>query len=280
MSAVLGEGATAKCLLAKKNEEWYALKKAKGCECESSNGSKCDFCYCFCVEAAAHRTMSSLLCGADASQHGLVVAKEIYHNALLLPLYSCTLDEYISRFGKNGLPPTKTLELTCGLVRALHALQSKCGLSHRDLKAQNILVDGPARIAIADFGSVFPIGGRPSNDLYVCTRYFRAPEVMQKKPYDARIDTWALGLNVLYMLCGFCPWLNCDGSVSSVSDILERLEQLLDDTEVFSLQYYLRMYKAHPVVANVVSRCLVFEPHQRATVDELMLIISAAAAAE
>jgi serine/threonine protein kinase len=91
----------------------------------------------------------------------------------------------------------------CEGLRYLHSL----GIVHRDLKPENILLESPdpaARIKIADFGlSKILRGGRFLHSR--CgTPAYAAPELVEGKPYDSKVDVWAAGC-ILYILLTGCP---------------------------------------------------------------------------
>lgn len=87
----------------------------------------------------------------------------------------------------------------------------KQGILHRDLKADNLLVDFQGTCKISDFGTV-----RRSDDIYSNVEdmslqgsiFWMAPEVMglSRKGYSAKVDIWSLGCVVLEMLAGRRPW--------------------------------------------------------------------------
>ncbi|PKI85216.1 mitogen-activated protein kinase kinase kinase [Malassezia vespertilionis] len=87
----------------------------------------------------------------------------------------------------------------------------KQGILHRDLKADNLLVDYHGTCKISDFGTV-----RRSEDIYSNVEnmslqgsiFWMAPEVMSLSPkgYSAKVDIWSLGCVVLEMLAGRRPW--------------------------------------------------------------------------
>lgn len=96
------------------------------------------------------------------------------------------------------------------ILQALAYLH-KQGILHRDLKADNILVDYHGTCKISDFGTV-----RRSADIYNNVEnmslqgsiFWMAPEVMSlsRKGYSAKVDIWSLGCVVLEMLAGRRPW--------------------------------------------------------------------------
>jgi serine/threonine protein kinase len=83
-----------------------------------------------------------------------------------------------------------TYQITVGL-KYMHS----AGIVHRDLKPENIAVWADCKIKIIDFGLARQdaAGGGGKNTVYVCTRWYRAPEVILLNPYDHRSDLWSLG---------------------------------------------------------------------------------------
>ena len=87
----------------------------------------------------------------------------------------------------------------------------KQGILHRDLKADNLLVDYHGTCKISDFGTV-----RRSESIYSNVEdmslqgsiFWMAPEVvsLSRKGYSAKVDIWSLGCVVLEMLAGRRPW--------------------------------------------------------------------------
>ncbi|KAF9519776.1 hypothetical protein BS47DRAFT_1336478 [Hydnum rufescens UP504] len=80
------------------------------------------------------------------------------------------------------------------------------GILHRDLKADNILVDPSGSCKISDFG----ISKRTERNEYcdAGSIFWMAPEVLMNdhQGYSAKIDIWSLGCVVLEMWAGRRPW--------------------------------------------------------------------------
>ncbi|KAI9643437.1 mitogen-activated protein kinase kinase kinase [Ciborinia camelliae] len=85
------------------------------------------------------------------------------------------------------------------------------GILHRDLKADNILLDVDGTCKISDFGiskkSDNIYGNDASNNMQGSV-FWMAPEVVrsQGEGYSAKVDIWSLGCVVLEMLGGKRPW--------------------------------------------------------------------------
>lgn len=80
------------------------------------------------------------------------------------------------------------------LLRALsyiHAL----GICHRDIKPQNLLVDPDTHeLKVCDFGSSKKFTSGEVNVSYICSRYYRAPElILGSTTYTQAIDIWSVG---------------------------------------------------------------------------------------
>lgn len=87
-----------------------------------------------------------------------------------------------------------------GALEYLHARQ----ICHRDIKPQNILVDHALGVAkICDFGSAKVLSPTEQNVSYICSRYYRAPElIFGATNYTTKIDVWSTGCVFAELLIG------------------------------------------------------------------------------
>jgi serine/threonine protein kinase len=92
-----------------------------------------------------------------------------------------------------------TYQIARGMLY-LHAL----GICHRDVKPSNILVDPSTGVLkICDFGSAKRLEPKQPSVSYICSRFYRAPElIVGCQYYSTQIDIWGLGCVMAEMLIG------------------------------------------------------------------------------
>ncbi|KAJ5609803.1 hypothetical protein N7528_010370 [Penicillium herquei] len=96
------------------------------------------------------------------------------------------------------------------VVSAIHHLHTKALVVHRDIKDENVILDGEGRIKLIDFGSAAYIKNGPF-DVFVGTIDYAAPEVLQAKSYRGKEqDIWALGILLYTIVYKENPFYNVD----------------------------------------------------------------------
>lgn len=117
--------------------------------------------------------------------------------------------------------------ITIQVLRGLAYLHS-CGILHRDLKADNLLLDLDGVCKISDFNISKRSSNIYANDAEMSmqgTIFWMAPEVIdnvvhnERQGYSAKVDIWSLGCVVLEMFAGRRPWSNLEaiGAIYKVS---------------------------------------------------------------
>lgn len=109
------------------------------------------------------------------------------------------------------------------LSRALshiHAL----GICHRDIKPQNLLVNPETQqLKLCDFGSAKALVKGEPNVAYICSRYYRAPElIFGSTDYSTAIDVWSQGCVGAELLLGQ-PLFPGDSGVDQLVEIIKVL---------------------------------------------------------
>jgi len=133
----------------------------------------------------------------------------------------------------GGLPIDEFLALAVPLVAALEAAHAR-GVTHRDLKPGNIMVNRDGHLKVLDFGlakvrfAETPDGGSDSlveTDFLtgygqiLGTTPYMSPEQLKGLPADHRSDIFALGTLLYYMATGNHPF-DADSSAEVISSIL------------------------------------------------------------
>jgi len=136
------------------------------------------------------------------------------------------------------------------LFRALAYIHS-LGVCHRDIKPQNLLLDpDTAVLKLCDFGSAkILVAGEP-NVAYICSRYYRAPElIFGAVDYTVNIDTWSAGCVLAELLLGQ-PIFPGDSGVDQLVEIIKVLgtptrEQIREMNQHYT-EFKFPQIKPHP----------------------------------
>ena len=120
----------------------------------------------------------------------------------------CKGKEILNQIGNFGFIEEK--KVTYIIFKVLLAI-SHChnrGVTHRDLKPDNILFDSmkkDAEIKLIDFGLSRKYKKKKKMHSILGTPYYVAPEVLQGE-YDEKCDIWSIGAMTYLMLCGEPPF--------------------------------------------------------------------------
>ncbi|XP_058100709.1 shaggy-related protein kinase eta-like [Magnolia sinica] len=113
---------------------------------------------------------------------------------------------------------------TYQIFRGLAYIQSVPGVCHRDVKPQNLLVDPLThQVKLCDFGSAKILVKGEANISYICSRYYRAPElIFGATEYTTSIDIWSAGCVLAELLLGQ-PLFPGESAVDQLVEIIKVL---------------------------------------------------------
>ncbi|CAG9462196.1 unnamed protein product [Pedinophyceae sp. YPF-701] len=109
------------------------------------------------------------------------------------------------------------------ICRALHHIHQK-GICHRDIKPQNLLVNSQTHeLKLCDFGSAKVLVRGEPNISYICSRYYRAPElIFGATDYTPAIDLWSVGCVMAELFLGQ-PLFPGESGVDQLVEIIKVL---------------------------------------------------------
>ncbi|KAK9143488.1 hypothetical protein Syun_012888 [Stephania yunnanensis] len=210
---------------------------------------------------------------------------EIYLN-LVLEYVSETvyrIEKHYSRMSQH-IPLICVQLYTYQICRALAYIHNVIGVCHRDIKPQNLLVNPHThQLKICDFGSAKKLVPGEPNIAYICSRYYRAPElIFGATEYTTAIDMWSAGCVLAELLLGQ-PLFPGESGVDQLVEVIKVLgtptrEEIKCMNPNYT-EFKFPQIKAHPwhkvfhkrmppEAVDLVSRLLQYSPNLRCTALE------------
>ena len=178
------------------------------------------------------------------------------------------LKELVVRKGR--LDVRDALEIALETARGL-AFAHERGLIHRDVKPQNVLLNGDGRAKVTDFGIARSLDvehGVTQTGTILGTSNYIAPEQASGQPVDAHTDVYSLGIVLYEMLTGEVPFPGESFVAIAMKHIQEPSPNVLDVRGDVPLR-----------VASMVDRALEKDPqHRFPTMDAFAAEIEASLA--
>ena len=157
----------------------------------------------------------------------------------------------------GGLPEGLAKRMFFQLVLSLEYLHKVKKIVHRDLKAENILLDRNNNIRVVDFGlSKAFEEGKPYLETQCGSPAYVSPEIIKEQPYTSASDIWSAGVLLYAMVLGSLPF-NSDHD--NLGDLLRKiLEENVELPE--SLSRDLR---------DLLKKMLIKDPRKRIRLEEV-----------
>ena len=189
------------------------------------------------------------------------------------------------------------LKLSMQMIEGIKILH-KYGIIHRDIKTTNMVIDiessdpdnqmnsgfetdlsniGNSTLKIIDFGLSRILGKfELSNDPYgsLC---FKAPELIEHLPYDFKVDIWAIGVTIYYLVYKELPFEK--GSKEEIKyNIVHENVPFHRNIFINNFEYYDATTKLEHINSNelkssilfsILRDCLEKNPDNRLSVDQL-----------
>src|SRR5205809_479192 len=162
------------------------------------------------------------------------------------------LKELVVRKGR--LDVHDALEIALEVAQGL-AFAHEHGLVHRDVKPQNVLLNGDGRAKVTDFGIARSLDvehGVTQTGTVLGTSNYIAPEQASGEPVDAHTDVYSLGVVLFELLTGKLPF---EGD-NFVAIAMQHINEPAPDVRTFRRDI-------PPRVAQAVSRALEKDPERR-----------------
>ncbi|XP_022999824.1 shaggy-related protein kinase theta-like [Cucurbita maxima] len=211
--------------------------------------------------------------------------EELYLN-LVLEYISETVYKVSKHYSRmhRSMPIIYVQLYTYQICRALNYLHHVVGVCHRDIKPQNLLVNPHThQLKICDFGSAKMLMPGEPNISYICSRYYRAPElIFGATEYTNAIDMWSVGCVMAELLLGQ-PLFPGESGVDQLVEIIKILgtptrEEIKCMNPNYT-EFKFPQIKAHPwhkifhmrmpaEAIDLVSRLLQYSPNLRFTALE------------
>jgi membrane-associated phospholipid phosphatase len=170
------------------------------------------------------------------------------------------------RIPEGGMPLEELFDLAIPMADAVAAAHEH-GITHRDLKPDNVMIDRKGRVKILDFGlakrGAVPAAGAgdeterghapiTQEGLVIGTVPYMSPEQLEGRPVDARSDIFSLGVILYQMAAGRRPFRG-DNTAALMSAILRDTPEPLTEVRIDLPRH----------LGRIIALCLEKKPENR-----------------
>ena len=155
------------------------------------------------------------------------------------------------------LTEEEVIKLGCDICTALE-ICAKRNIIHRDIKPENIFINDFGYFKLGDFGIARKMENMTGGLSQKGTFNYMAPEVANSSEYDARVDTYSLGIVLYRLLNGNrLPFLDTEKQLLNPNERRNAVDRRLRGEELPA------PCDASPAMADLILRACAFDPNMR-----------------
>ncbi|CAN6277706.1 unnamed protein product [Urochloa humidicola] len=170
--------------------------------------------------------------------------------------------QFLARRQNKSVPLRLAVKQALDVARGMayvHAL----GFIHRDLKSDNLLIAADKSIKIADFGvariEVKTEGMTPETGTY----RWMAPEMIQHRPYDHKVDVYSFGIVLWELITGMLPFTNMTAVQAAFAVVNKGARPVIPQDCL-------------PSLTHIMTRCWDANPEVRPPFTEIVCMLESA----
>ena len=127
---------------------------------------------------------------------------------------------------------------------------------HRDIKPENVVLDKNMVAKLTDFGWSNYMPGDYSKRTTVCgTPIYLAPEIINNRGHDEKVDIWCIGVLMFELMTGFAPFQGTD--VNTVKSNISKLKIVWPS-------------EMDRDAADLISKILRYNPEERISLEQML----------
>ncbi|THU52766.1 hypothetical protein C4D60_Mb10t07390 [Musa balbisiana] len=187
------------------------------------------------------------------------------------PLVWCIVTEYakggsvrqfLMKRQNRSVPLKLAVKQALDIAKGMEYVH-ELGFIHRDLKSDNLLIFADKSIKIADFGvariEVKPEGMTPETGTY----RWMAPEMIQHRPYNQKVDVYSFGIVLWELITGMLPFQNMSAVQAAFAVVNKGVRPVVPQDCL-------------PALGEIMTRCWDADPDVRPSFSEIVRMLESA----